>query len=103
MKNLLKLVLGLALVSAAHAQVVGAGPFGVGTPVPNQFNAQYYPYQAHALNNALGLPYNLDPAFYGGYAPQGYASDRAYRRALRRQRRARRDRNFRPNYILRNF
>lgn len=105
MKNLLKLVLGLSLVTAAHAQVVGAGPFGVGTPVPNQFNAQYYPYQAHALNNALGLPYNLDPGFYGnGYlVPQGFVSEREIRRAERRNRRARRNQNFLPNYLLRNY
>lgn len=95
-KNLLNVLLALALAGAASAQVVGAGPFGAGTPVPNQFNSQYYPHQAHALNNALGLPYVLDPGFYGGFAPRGYLSERELRRIQRRQRRAARRQNLLP-------
>ena len=77
------LVLGLLMATQASAQVVGAGPYGVGTPVATPFNSGYYPEQTFGTFDTRSV-YGVGPTGYGYYG----TSDRKYRRALRRQRRA---------------
>lgn len=94
------LVAMMAFATSASAQVGGAGPYGVGTPVATPFNSQYYPHQVYG---------GIDTRYYNngyvtGYSPYSvdgvvYRNDRDYRRALRRHQRALRRAN-RSNSVL---
>lgn len=102
MKPFKLILLGLALAWAAdaNAQVFGAGPYGVGTPVATPANSQYTPGQAYygqfnnGYNQGYGSAYgsSLVPDAYGAYSNDGTI------RRHRRHRRSRRNVNLQNQY-----